>query len=120
MLEGVVAGHRLGEIDVEAEQVRRHLAGLRVDGRHPGRRRPPVDDSDAGEQEDRAEQVEVGQADEAEARRDADGGVGAGVAIETVDAWKGAKKSAILDGTSAVVVRDGGDGTLSLQTLPLP
>jgi len=45
---------------------------------------------------------------------------GAGVAIETVDAWKGAKKSAILDGTSAVVVRDGGDGTLSLQTLPLP
>jgi hypothetical protein len=45
---------------------------------------------------------------------------GAGVAIETVEAWKGAKKSAILDGVSAVVVRDGGDGTLSLQTLPLP
>ena len=45
---------------------------------------------------------------------------GAGVAIETVDAWKGAKKSAILDGASAVVVRDGGDGSLSLQTLPLP
>jgi hypothetical protein len=45
---------------------------------------------------------------------------GAGVAIETVESWKGAKKSAILDGASAVVVRDGGDGTLSLQTLPLP
>jgi hypothetical protein len=45
---------------------------------------------------------------------------GAGVAVETVDAWKGAKKSAILDDASAVVVRDGGDGTLSLQTLPLP
>jgi len=45
---------------------------------------------------------------------------GAGIAIETVESWKGAKKSAILDGTSAVVVRDGGDGTLSLQTLPLP
>ena len=45
---------------------------------------------------------------------------GAGVAVETVEAWKGAKKSAILDGDTAVVVRDGGDGTLSLQTLPLP
>jgi hypothetical protein len=45
---------------------------------------------------------------------------GAGVAIETVESWKGAKKSAILDAASAVVVRDGGDGTLSLVTLPLP
>jgi hypothetical protein len=45
---------------------------------------------------------------------------GAGVAIETVESWKGAKKSAILDAASAVVVRDAGDGTLSLQTLPLP
>ena len=45
---------------------------------------------------------------------------GAGVAIETVDAWKGAKKSAILDAGTAVVVRDNGDGSLSLQTLPLP
>jgi hypothetical protein len=45
---------------------------------------------------------------------------GAGVEVETVEAWKGAKKSAVLDSASAVVVRDGGDGTLSLQTLPLP
>ena len=45
---------------------------------------------------------------------------GAGVAVETVEAWKGAKKSAVLDGATAVVVRDGGDGALSLQTLPLP
>ena len=45
---------------------------------------------------------------------------GAGVAIETVDAWKGAKKSAILDAGTAVVVRDNEDGSLSLQTLPLP
>jgi hypothetical protein len=45
---------------------------------------------------------------------------GAGVAVETVESWKGAKKSAILDAGTAVVVRDAGDGSLSLETLPLP
>lgn len=45
---------------------------------------------------------------------------GPGSAVETVESWKGAKKSALLDGSSAVVVRDAGDGAFSLQTLPLP
>jgi hypothetical protein len=44
---------------------------------------------------------------------------GAGVPIEVVDAWKGVKRTAQLDASSAVVVRDDG-GTLSLLTLPLP
>ncbi len=44
---------------------------------------------------------------------------GAGVPIEVVDAWKGVKRTAQLDATRAVVVRDDG-GNLSLLTLPLP
>jgi hypothetical protein len=44
---------------------------------------------------------------------------GAGVPIEVVDAWKGVKRTAQLDATSAVAVRDDG-GNLSLITLPLP
>jgi hypothetical protein len=45
-------------------------------------------------------------------------GGGAG-GIEVVDAWKGVKRTALLDAASAVAVRDDG-GTLSLVTLPLP
>jgi len=44
---------------------------------------------------------------------------GAGVPIEVVDAWKGVKRTAQLDATSAVAVKDEG-GTLTLVTLPLP
>jgi len=44
---------------------------------------------------------------------------GGATGIEVVDAWKGVKRTALLDATSAVVVRDDG-GTLSLVTLPLP
>lgn len=44
---------------------------------------------------------------------------GGATGIEVVDAWKGVKRTALLDAASAVVVKDEG-GNLSLITLPLP